>query len=80
MKEGFINGGFFVFNREIFKYLQDKVDCDLEFGALQKIAENKQMNAFKHYGFWQCMDNIREKNYLNELSEKGKEVWLKTKK
>ncbi|MBT7624638.1 MAG: glucose-1-phosphate cytidylyltransferase [Flavobacteriaceae bacterium] len=79
MKEGFINGGFFVFNREIFKYLQDKVDCDLEFGALQKIAENKQMNAFKHYGFWQCMDNIREKNYLNELSEKGKEVWLKTK-
>jgi glucose-1-phosphate cytidylyltransferase len=38
------------------------------------------MNAFKNYGFWQCMDNIREKNYLNELSEKGKEVWLKTKK
>ncbi len=80
MKEGFINGGFFVFNRKIFNYLNDKVDCDLEFGALQKIAENKQMNAFKHYGFWQCMDNIREKNYLNELSEKGKEVWLKTKK
>ena len=79
MKEGFINGGFFVFNRKIFNYLHDKVDCDLEFGALQKIAENKQMNAFKHYGFWQCMDNIREKNYLNELSEKGKEVWLKTK-
>ena len=49
MKEGFINGGFFVFNREIFKYLQDKVDCELEFGALQKIAENKQMNAFKYY-------------------------------
>lgn len=80
MKEGFINGGFFVFNRKIFNYLNDKVDCDLEFGALQKIAENKQMNAFKHYGFWQCMDNIREKNYLNELSEKGKELWLKTKK
>lgn len=80
MKEGFINGGFFVFNRKIFNHLHDKVDCDLEFGALQKIAENKQMNAFKHYGFWQCMDNIREKNYLNELSEKGKEVWLKTKK
>jgi len=80
MKEGFINGGFFVFNRKIFNYLNDKVDCDLEFGALQKIAENKQMNAFKHYGFWQCMDNISEKNYLNELSEKGKELWLKTKK
>ena len=80
MKEGFINGGFFVFNRKIFNHLHDKVDCDLEFGALQKIAENKQMNAFKHYGFWQCMDNIREKNYLNELSEKGKEVWLRTKK
>jgi glucose-1-phosphate cytidylyltransferase len=47
---------------------------------MKKIEENKEMNAFKHYGFWQCMDNIREKNYLNELSEKGKEVWLKTKK
>ena len=38
------------------------------------------MNAFKHLGFWQCMDNIREKDYLNELSEKGKEMWLKIKK
>jgi len=80
MKEGFINGGFFVFNRKIFNHLHDKVDCDLEFGTLQKIAENKQMNAFKHLGFWQCMDNIREKDYLNELSEKGKEMWLKIKK
>ena len=35
------------------------------------------MRAFKHNDFWQCMDNIREKNLLNELYKKGKDVWLK---
>ena len=77
MKKGFINGGFFVFNRKLFNYLEDKEDCDLEFGALQKIAKTGEMRAFKHNDFWQCMDNIREKNLLNELYKKGKDVWLK---
>ena len=58
MKKGFINGGFFVFNRKLFNYLEDKEDCDLEFGALQKIAKTGEMRAFKHNDFWQCMDNI----------------------
>ena len=79
MKKGFINGGFFVFNRKLFNYLEDKEDCDLEFGALQKIAKTGEMRAFKHNDFWQCMDNIREKNLLNELYKKGKDVWLKRK-
>ena len=37
------------------------------------------MKAFKHDGFWQCMDNIREKNLLNDLYKKGEDSWLKVK-
>ena len=77
MKKGFINGGFFVFNRKLFNYLEDKEDCDLEFGALQKIAKTGEMRAFKHNDFWQCMANISAKNLVNELYKKGKDVWLK---
>ena len=78
MKDGYINGGFFVFNKKIFEFLNDDINCDLEFGALQKIAELGQMNAFRHNDFWQCMDNIREKNYLNKLALEGKLYWLKS--
>jgi len=78
MNDGYINGGFFVFNKKLFGFLEDDDNCDLEFGALQKIAELGQMNAFRHNDFWQCMDNIREKNYLNQLAKEGNEYWLKS--
>lgn len=78
MNDGYINGGFFVFNKKLFDFLEDDDNCDLEFGALQKIAELGQMNAFRHNDFWQCMDNIREKNYLNQLAKEGNEHWLKS--
>ena len=78
MNDGYINGGFFVFNKKLFSFLEDDDNCDLEFGALQKIAELGQMNAFRHNDFWQCMDNIREKNYLNQLAKEGNEYWLKS--
>lgn len=79
MNKGYINGGFFVFNRKLFDYLDDSENCDLEFGALQEIAKKGEMRAFKHDGFWQCMDNIREKNLLNDLYKKGEDSWLKVK-
>ena len=79
MKDGYINGGFFVFNKKLFEFLENDENCDLEFGALQKIARQGQMNAFLHNDFWQCMDNIREKNYLNQLALEGKDYWLKSK-
>jgi len=78
MNDGYINGGFFVFNKKLFNFLEDDDNCDLEFGALQKIAKLGQMNAFRHNDFWQCMDNIREKNYLNQLAKEGNEYWLKS--
>lgn len=79
MATGYINGGYFVFKKELLKYLIDDENCDLEFGALQQIAEDNQLKAFIHNGFWQCMDNVRERDYLNELVETNRAVWLNKK-
>jgi glucose-1-phosphate cytidylyltransferase len=75
MHTGNINGGFFVLNRKILEYLSEDVSCDFEFGPLQQIVEEKQLMAYKHGGFWQCMDNVRERDYLNELIYKGEAPW-----
>ena len=76
MQTGFINGGFFIFNKSIFNYLNDNDDCDLEYGTLDVIAKEKKLHAFKHNGFWQCMDNIREKEYLDEIIKSNEIPWL----
>lgn len=75
LSTGIINGGFFVFNRKFFDYLTSDDKCDFEFGPLQKIASEKELKVFKHDGFWQCMDTIRERNYLNSLWESGAPPW-----
>jgi len=72
---GFINGGFFVFKKDFFDYVTPDVNCDFEFGPLQKIAQDGQLYAFKHSGFWQCMDNVREKDYLNKLWDENRAEW-----
>ena len=77
MASGYINGGFFVFNKEIFSYLTEEENCDFEFGALQNIVKAKQLNAYKHDGFWQCMDNVRERDYLDQLLKTNKAPWVK---
>ena len=77
MQSGFINGGFFVFNKKILDYLYVKDDCDLEFGTLDVLANQKKLYAFRHDGFWQCMDNIREKEYLDEMIKSNNTPWLK---
>ncbi len=79
MASGYINGGFFVFNKQIMNYLSVDEDCDLEFGALQQISEEKQLQAFIHNDFWQCMDNVRERDYLDNLVKKNKAPWLNNK-
>lgn len=73
--EGWINGGFFVFNKEIFNYLEDDMTI-LERSPLEKVANENQLVAYKHEGFWQCMDTIRDKLYLNGLIESGDAPWL----
>ena len=54
--ESWINGGYFVFNKKIFKYLFDDISCVLEKEPLENLAKDNQIMAFKHKGFWQCMD------------------------
>lgn len=79
MQTGYINGGFFVFEKEMLDYLTTDEDCDFEFGPLQEIVTNNQLKAFKHNGFWQPMDNIRERNYLDNLIRTNKAPWIKWK-
>tara|TARA_B100000073_G_scaffold348438_1_gene367286 strand:+ start:3142 stop:3939 length:798 start_codon:yes stop_codon:yes gene_type:complete len=76
MGKGLINGGFFVFHKKLFSYLEDDISCDFEFGPLQKISKAGELKAFKHSGFWQCMDNVRERDYLNELENNNKAPWM----
>jgi len=64
--EGWVNGGFFVFEPTIFDYLTDDATV-LEADPLEHLANDGQLMAYRHEGFWQCMDTIRDKNYLEEL-------------
>ncbi len=72
---GAINGGFFVFRREFMRYLTTDIDCDFEFGALQKLAQDGELRAYNHEGFWQCMDNARDRDYLNKLWNSNQADW-----
>ena len=76
MGRGYINGGFFIFNRKLFSYLNENSSCDFEFGPLQKVASHRKLYAFQHDGFWQCMDNIREKEHLESLLKTNKSPWV----
>jgi len=70
-----INGGFFVFNKKIFNYLEDREDCDLEFGVLEKLAQDSELMMYTHKGFWQCMDTPRELEYLKKAWKENKAPW-----
>lgn len=61
---GLINGGFFFFKGSFREYLSNHEDCILERKPLEKLANDRQLNMFKHDGFWQCMDTVRDKQIL----------------
>lgn len=67
-----INGGFFVFQPEIFDYLQEGEKTVLEKEPLENLAQDKKLCAFKHEGFWKAMDTLRDKNQLTEMWMTGK--------
>ena len=69
-----INGGFFIFEPDFLNYI-DNDETILEKEPLENLAKNNQLGAFKHEGFWQPMDTLREKNYLEELWTKGNAPW-----
>lgn len=68
---GWINGGFFVSDYEIFKYIKNDQDI-LEKRPLERLSKLKKLAAFKHNGFWKCMDTIRDRNVLREIYKKNK--------
>jgi glucose-1-phosphate cytidylyltransferase len=71
---GWINGGFFVCQSEIFDYI-DNDDTILEREPLETISNQSQLMAFRHDGFWQCMDTKRDKDFLEELWKKKQAPW-----
>jgi glucose-1-phosphate cytidylyltransferase len=72
--EGWINGGFLVFEPKIFDYL-DGDACSLEAHALERLASERQLCAYRHANFWQCMDTLRDKRHLESLWESNQAPW-----
>jgi glucose-1-phosphate cytidylyltransferase len=72
LKEHWINGGFFIFDSEIFDY---KVGKDLEKDVLPALSKKGFLYAYKHTGFWRCMDQYKDQVQLKELWEKGIAEW-----
>ena len=73
---GWINGGFFVLNKNIFNFI-DGPSSIWELDCLPEIAKLNQLAAFQHKGFWQPMDTLREKNYLDDLWFSERAPWKK---
>lgn len=74
MGNSWINGGFFVLETDVFKYIEGD-EMPWEDVPLKTIAEECELNSYKHYGFWQPMDTIREKEILNNLYKTNKAPW-----
>ncbi|MED1723254.1 glucose-1-phosphate cytidylyltransferase [Brevibacillus parabrevis] len=71
---GWINAGFFVLQPEVFSYLDDDATV-FEQAPLEQLAQSGKLAAYRHSGFWQPMDTMRDKNYLESLWKSGKAEW-----
>jgi glucose-1-phosphate cytidylyltransferase len=71
---GMINGGFFVLSPKVIDLIPDD-DCIWEREPLEKLADDGQLSAFEHEGFWQPMDTLRDKTHLEELWQSGRAPW-----
>jgi glucose-1-phosphate cytidylyltransferase len=75
--EGWINGGFFVFETGVFDFIKGD-ETLLERDPLEKLAEIGELMAYHHPGFWQCMDTIRDRDFLQNAWERGNAPWLQS--
>jgi glucose-1-phosphate cytidylyltransferase len=73
LHEDWINGGFFVIEPEALKYIEG--DVFWEHAPLERLAEERQLYAYRHEGFWQCVDTLRDLRYLESLWESGNAPW-----
>jgi glucose-1-phosphate cytidylyltransferase len=72
--EGWINGGFMVFEPSVFDYLQGEQDT-LEIDVLSRLAAEGQLCGYRHDGFWQCMDTLRDKRLLEQIWDGQRAPW-----
>lgn len=75
-ESSWINGGFFVLEPEVFNYLKDGDLTVWEREPLEKLALEGQLAAYRHRGYWQCMDTLRDKNELEGLIRSGRAPWM----
>ncbi|RJQ56249.1 MAG: glucose-1-phosphate cytidylyltransferase [Nitrospiraceae bacterium] len=75
LNEGHISGGFFVFDRRIFNYVNGDENCRLEKEPLERLAKDGELMVYFHNGFWQCMDTVRDMNFLNNLWKQNNAPW-----
>ena len=79
LNSSWINGGFFVFNYKIFNFISgDQIMLERE--PFTKLTKKKQLMAYRHHGFWQCMDTMRDKNILKKMWREKKAPWVWTNK
>lgn len=77
LSDQWINGGFFVVEKEFLPFISSNASCIFEKDCLPKAAKMNELSAFKHQGFWHCMDTIRDNEYLEQLYRQGApwKVW-----
>lgn len=75
MQSGRINGGFFVVEPEIFSKLSSDPELNFEKNVLPQLAKDRNLTAYMHNGYWQCMDTVRDMEVLNEEWRKGSAPW-----
>ena len=73
--EGWINGGFFVFEPAVFDYLKDDATI-LEQSPLESLSKDGQLMAYEHPGYWQCMDTIRDRDAIQASWDSGRAPWM----
>jgi glucose-1-phosphate cytidylyltransferase len=74
-REGLINGGFFVFNREFFDYVEEDENCILEAEPLENLVADQELMLYQNDGFWQCVDTYRELELMNTIWNQPKPPW-----
>jgi glucose-1-phosphate cytidylyltransferase len=79
VNQGWINGGFFVFEKSAFDHVSMEPSLTLEAHVIPELVKRRGLAAYRHHGFWQCMDTFREMQLLNELWASGDAPWRRAK-
>ncbi|WML39952.1 glucose-1-phosphate cytidylyltransferase [Neobacillus sp. OS1-2] len=74
--EGIVNGGFFVFQPEVFNYLTDDTTCVFEEEPMKELTKARQLSVYLHEGFWTAIDTYKNVLEINKLWEQGNRLWL----